>query len=379
MAAKTTNPFPITGYEGRLYFCDREQELASLKNLVENKRNTTLISLRRLGKSALIHRLFDELNQEQTYHCIYIDIYPTQNIQEFTESLSQAILQQIPEQKSISKRFLDFLKGFHPIISYDALTGAPEVSFKFTEEKMAEKTLSGIFQFLESQQKPILIAIDEFQQVANYPETNTEALLRSQIQRLTNARFIFSGSNKHMMAELFNSAKRPFFSSTQMMYLTPIPEDKYSFFIKEKFNEAGKEINNEAIHFILQWTRSHTYYTQVVCNNTFASPIKKIREDDVKYLCSNILTSQQATYIQYRQLLSPVQWQLLIAIAKEGKVYQPQSKVFIQKYRIGTPANSKRALDALLEKEMIYREEDLQNSWYQVYDVFLSRWLELTF
>lgn len=167
-------------------------------------------------------------------------------------------MQQIPEQKSISKRFLDLLKGFHPIISYDALTGAPEVSFKFTEEKMAEKTLFGIFQFLESQEKPILIAIDEFQQVANYPETNTEALLRSQIQRLTNARFIFSGSNKHMMAELFNSAKRPFFSSTQMMYLTPIPEDKYSSFIKDKFNEAGKEINNEAIHFILQWTRSHT-------------------------------------------------------------------------------------------------------------------------
>lgn len=379
MATKTTNPFPTSGYEGKEYFCDREQELSSLKFLLENKRNTTLISLRRLGKSALIHRLFDELKQEQSYHCIYIDIYPTQNIKEFTESLSQAILQQIPEQKSIGKRFLDLLKGFHPVISYDALTGAPEVSFKFAEEKMAEKTLAGIFQFLESQEKPILIAIDEFQQVANYPETNTEALLRSQIQRLTNTQFIFSGSNKHMMAELFNSAKRPFFSSTQMMYLTPIPKDIYSSFIKDKFQSTGKNISDEAIHFILQWTRSHTYYTQVLCNNTFASLTKKVREEDVKYLCSNILASQQATYIQYRQLLSPVQWQLLIAIAKEGKVYQPQSKTFIQKYRIGTPANSKRALDALLEKEMIYREEDLHSSWYQVYDVFLSRWLELTF
>ena len=101
--------------------------------------------------------------------------------------------------------------------------------------------------------------------------------------------------------------------------------------------------------------------------------------EDVKQVCSNLLLSQQATYVQYRQLLSPVQWQLLIAIAKEGKVYQPQSKTFIQKYKIGTPANSKRALDALLEKEMIYQEEDVRDLWYQVYDVFLSRWLELTF
>lgn len=379
MATSTINPFPTTGYIGKNYFCDRETELSSLNNYLKNGINTTLISLRRLGKSALIHRFFDELTSQQSHHCIYLDIDATQNIKEFTENLSQAILQQIREHKSIGKRYLDLLKGFHPVISYDPLTGSPEVSFKFEEAKMAEKTLSGIFQFLEKQEKPVLIAIDEFQQVANYPETNTEAVLRSQIQRLTNIHFIFSGSNKHMMAELFNSAKRPFFSSTQMMYLTAIPENKYASFIKNKFEEARRQISEEAVYFILQWTRSHTYYTQVVCNNTFALHAKKIDEDDIKQVCSNLLASQQATYIQFRKLLSPVQWQLLIAIAKEGKVYQPQSKDFIKKHHIGTPANSKRALDALLEKEMIYREEDLQTSWYQVYDVFLSRWLELTF
>ena len=96
------------------------------------------------------------------------DIYASQSIKEFTESLSQAILQQIPEQKSIGKRFLDLLKGFHPILSYDALTGQPEISFEFTEQKGAEKTLAAIFQFLETQDRRILIAIDEFQQIANY-------------------------------------------------------------------------------------------------------------------------------------------------------------------------------------------------------------------
>lgn len=108
-------------------------------------------------------------------------------------------------------------------------------------------------------------------------------------------------------------------------------------------------------------------------DNTFALLSKKIKEDDIKQVCSNLLASQQATYIQFRRLLSPVQWQLLIAVAKEGKVYQPQSKDFIKKHHIGTPTNSKRALDALQEKEMIYWKEDLQTSWYQVYDVFLSR------
>lgn len=379
MLINKINPFPTTGYLGKEYFCDRESELFTLKRQVENNINTTLISLRRMGKSALIHRLFDDFNTDKSYYCIYTDIYPTQNLKQFTENLSQAILQRIPEHKSFTKRFIELLKAFHPTITYDALTGQPEVSFEYQETTMAEKTLAGIFQFLEDQDKQVVLAIDEFQQVANYPEKNTEAILRSHIQQLRNIRFIFSGSNKHMMAELFNNAKRPFFSSTQLMYLDPIAEENYSLFIKDKFTEAGKMIEDDAVRFILQWTRLHTYYTQVISNNTFSLPHKKITEEAVKLVCNNLLSSQQATYIQYRQLLSPVQWQLLIAIAKEGKVFQPQSKSFIQKYKIGTPANSKRALDALLEKEMIYREDDIQASSYQVYDVFLSRWLETTF
>ena len=293
MAFSSVNPFPITGYIGKSFFCDREYELMTLKKQVENNINTTLISLRRLGKSSLIHRLFEDLRVDNTCHCIYVDIYPTQNLKEFTENLSQAILQQIPEHKSFGKRFLDLLKGFHPVISYDPLTGAPEVSFGFTEMKTTEKTLTGIFQFLENEAQQAVVAIDEFQQVANYPEVNTEALLRSRIQNLQKTRFIFSGSNKHMMAEIFNSAKRPFFSSTQMMYLNPISQDAYYTFIKNKFEEGGKKIDDEAIGFILEWTRLHTYYTQVICNNTYALPLKNIRLEDVKQVCSNLLLSQQ--------------------------------------------------------------------------------------
>lgn len=379
MATNKINPFPTTGYFGKEYFCDREIELDMLRKQVENNVNTTLISLRRLGKSSLIRRLFEEFEADKSRYCIYVDIYPTQNLKEFTEHLSCAILQQIPEQKSIGRRFLELLKGFHPVITYDPLTGQPEVSFEFTEPKMAEKTLSGIFRFLEERDKQVLIAIDEFQQVANYPEINTEALLRSHIQQLTNVGFIFSGSNKHMMLEIFNSARRAFFSSTQIMYLAPIATEAYSAFIRDKFAEVGRSISDEAVQFILTWTKSHTYYTQTVCNNAYALSLKNINEEAARQLCRNLLQAGQASYVQFRQLLSPVQWQLLIAIAKEDRVYQPQSKEFLQKYKVGTPSNSKRALDALLEKEMIYRQEDLESSWYQVYDVFLSRWLQLTF
>jgi hypothetical protein len=41
-----------------------------------------------------------------------------------------------------------------------------------------------------------------------------------------------------------------------------------------------------------------------------------------------------------------------------------------------SPASSKRAFDALIEKEMIYEENDENGLYFSVYDLFLSRWLE---
>ncbi|WP_221657119.1 AAA family ATPase [Bacteroides salyersiae] len=379
MADNIQNPFPVVGYYGKKYFCDRETELASLSRNIRNGINTTLLSVRRLGKSALIWRLFEEFEEEKEFLHVYSDIYATQDLKSFTETLVQSVLRQIPEHKPIGRKFFELLKGFHPVISYDSLTGQPEVSFEFTQPQGCERTLQSVFQFLERQKQPVLIAIDEFQQVACYPETNAEAILRTIIQQLTNVYFIFSGSNKHMMLEIFGSAKRPFFSSTQMLRLSAISNDKYEAFIRMQFEIYNRCITIDAIRFVLEWTRSHTYYTQVVCNRLFSTQLKKVTIEEVRKVCSELLIDQQTIYIQYRNLLSPVQWYLLIGIAKEEKVYQPQASAFLKQYKIGSSAGSKRALDALLAKEMIYSDENEKGTYYQVYNVFLLRWLQLTF
>lgn len=96
----------------------------------------------------------------------------------------------------------------------------------------------------------------------------------------------------------------------------------------------------------------------------------------VKQICSRLLEEHEHLFLQYRNLLTPVQWNILRAIAKEGRVYQPKSKGFLEKYKIGIPANIQRGLESLLKKEMIFRENDKRGAYYSVYDLFLSRWLE---
>lgn len=370
------NPFPLSGYHGAALFCDRKEETQQLISHVKNGVHTTLLSIRRMGKTGLVNHVFAELSGTRNIHCVYIDIYATLSLRDFTNQVGSAVMRAFPEKQSIGKKLMLLLKNFRPQISFDPLTHAPELSFDFSQPRQYEQSLQSIFTFLESQGVTIVVALDEFQQVTTYPEKNMEAMLRSIVQPLKNVRMIYSGSSKHILHEMFSQAKRPFFASTQTLTLHPISAAEYSKFIIRKFKLTGRTISGEAVDFILDWTRQHTWYTQVVCNKVFGTGKRAIALKEVQAECSSLLQEQQAVFFQYRTLLTSIQWELLRAIAKEGKVYQPSSKKFIGAHPVGTPANVQRALQALLEKELIYRESDNAGNYYQVYDCFLSRWLE---
>ncbi len=370
------NPFHMKGYHGSGLFCDREDETQKLIENAKNDVNTTLFSIRRMGKTGLIHHAFNIMSKEKKWKCIYVDIYATQSFAEFTNQLASAIFKSFPPDSSIGKKLIDLVKGFSPIVSYDTFTGAPEISFSYKQPKQYVHSLTGLFKFLEQQKTQIIIAIDEFQQITNYPEKNTEAILRTIIQQLKNIVFIFSGSHKHLLLEMFNSAKRPFFSSAQPLYLNEINNEKYAIFITKLFVERNRKIDKESIEFILKWTRNHTYYTQALCNMIYTQNNSKITINNVYSACDSIIKEQENVYFQYRNLLTSSQWNLLKAIAKEDKVYQPTGIKFVGGYKLGNPASVRRSLAALENKEMVFRKTTKSDSYFQVYDCFLSRWLE---
>ncbi|MDR2684654.1 MAG: ATP-binding protein [Prevotellaceae bacterium] len=372
------NPFLTENYISKKYFCDREKELKIIKQKLENGNNLTLISNRRLGKTALIYRVFEEF-EEQNSVGIFVDIFACTNVKNFTEGLALAIFKRFPEKKGIGKRFVELLKGLRSTISYDQLTGQPEIRFDYQTPKTYEHTIESLLQFIDNQNIKVFMAIDEFQQIGIFPEKNVEAVLRTVIQTLKNTNFIFSGSKKSMMLEMFNSAQRPFFASTQITGLEEIPFEKYKNFIIQKFTERKRTIDENAVDFILEWTMRHTYYTQVVCNSVFAECKKHADIEHVKLICEAQLTIQQTTFMQYRDLLGHVQWKMLIAIAKEGIIYEPQAKAFLLKHKIGAASSAKKALNALIDKEMVCAIETFEKTSYRVYNIFLMRWLERVF
>ncbi|MBR5434567.1 MAG: ATP-binding protein [Bacteroidales bacterium] len=371
------NPFILSPYTDKSLFCDRESELKTLFDYVTNEANVTLISPRRMGKTGLIYRLFDEIStQKLDFETFYVDIYATQSIDEFIKVFSETIIQSFQKKTSLLKKAMKVFSGVKPVLSFDELTGNPQISLSYNDNEEKMKTLRSIFDFLENHDKKVIVAFDEFQQVREYRGVNMEAILRTHIQKLTNVRFIFCGSKKHLMFDIFANARNPFYASTSYLYLDKIDNGKYFDFIEHLFSEHGKTIESDAIEFVLKFTKRHTFYTQSLCHFIFQNASKKVSLQFAKEEAARLIALNENIYLQYRSLLTPQQWNYLKAIAKEGVVVQPTASSFLRKYEIGTPANSQRILTSLIAKDLILDTTTKEHTEYSVSDVFLSRWLE---
>ncbi len=289
--------------------------------------------------------------------------------------LSTSMASQFPEKSTLGKKVWQLIRSFRPVISFDALSGAPLISIRTSPEE-SRKSIGELFSILEEQSKPVVIAIDEFQQILEYPEKQTDAWLRSTAQPLKNVCFIYSGSQQHLMTDLFANPERPFFRSTQFMKIGKLREETYRDFILGKFHKNGKSVTEEIVTEMLKWTDLHTYYSQLLCNRVFLATGKQVTSESWKEEAARILKEQEFVFFGYRDMLTKPQWELFKAIAMTGRVYHPTSADFIARYNLGNSATVLRSLNSLLRMELIYRENDLDGKYfYGIYDVFFGRWV----
>jgi len=366
------NPFVYKGYDGPAYFCDREKETENLISALKNGRNITLLSPRKIGKTGLIKHVFNRISStEKDAVCIYVDIFSTQNLHDFVQVLGAAIVDEaLRREKSLMSKVLDAFKAWRPVVTVDVLTGMPSLSLNI-DSTSDEYTLKSIFDYLKSSKKKVYVAIDEFQQVAYYPEKGTEALLRSHVQ-FSNAGFIFSGSRQHLMAEMFNSPQRPFYQSTEFMNLQPIPEDAYYEFASRFFEAKKGSLSQEVFHDIYQRFDGYTWYIQLMMNRLYEGNKRITELHQATDAIIAVLATLTPQYEMLMTFLTSNQVNLLKTIAKEGKVEQPQSNEFVKRNDLPGPSSVKAALDVLVDKELVYTQPD----GYIIYDRLLNLWLQ---
>ena len=369
------NPFVTKGYAGAEYFCDRQKETKDLVQLLTNENNMALISPRRLGKTDLIHHCFTQKKIKNNYYTFLIDIYPTSSLTDFVNVFGKAILEDLkPKGRKIWEEFISALKSIQQNISFD-INGNPVWGLGIGNIKNPSVTLEEIFDYLNHADKPCIVAIDEFQKITDYPNaSNVEAALRTHIQRCPNSTFLFAGSKRHLMSEIFTSPSRPFYQSVITMGLAPISLDKYCEFAISQFEKNEKAILREVIEEVYHRFQGVTQCLQRVMNVLYLFTEQgqtcKINmvDEAIDYLL-NMLSDNFETQLSQ---MPERQRNVFRAIAQEGVVKGVLSGAFINKYQLMSSSSVSSALKALLDKDLITQEKGS----YMVYDQFFALWLK---
>ncbi len=369
------NPFITTGYAGAAYFCDREQETADITRMLVNGNNVALISPRRYGKTNLIRHCFAQPEIAEKYYTFVIDIYSTKSVADLVHRLGLSILEALkPLGRKAWEKFITVLSSVRSGISYD-ISGNPSWMMSIGDITTPTTTLEEIFYYLEHADKPCIVAIDEFQQITHYGDERIEATLRTHVQQCTNTHFIFSGSQRHLMGQMFTSPARPFYQSVSIYNLPLLPEDKYVEFCVRLFEEYGKHLSQDVPHALYARFGGVTYYMQRVMNELFSRTLTDgiCTAENIEEAIHYIILTSASTYEDLMYQLPEKQSLVLRAIAKEGKAQNLTSGKFIKRHGLLSASSVKSAVPALLDKGLITSDKGV----YQVYDKFLEIWLQL--
>ena len=367
------NPFVTNGYAGAEYFCDRVQETASLRELLLNENNVALISPRRLGKTDLIWHVFDDAEIRRTHYCFVVDIYATKNLGDFVNMLGKAVMDELrPKGKKAWEKFITLVSSLRSEISFD-MNGLPTWSVGLGAINNPAVTLDEIFTYLNQADKPCLVAIDEFQQITRYDDDTVEATIRTYVQRCTNAHFIFSGSQRHMMNGMFTSPSRPFYQAVTIINLKPLDLDVYTAFCMDKFEEAGKKLDADVVATLYQRFEAVTSYMHRILNVLYSRTdegstcVASMVDEAIDYILRMSSDSYESLFYQ----MPEKQRMLFLAIGREGKATSVTGGKFIRRNRLNSASSVSSALKGLLEKDFITEDRGV----YCIYDQFFSLWL----
>lgn len=368
------NPFIITGEIPSPYFCDRKEETRRLIQMLTGGENVCLMSPRRMGKSKLVQHCYSQEPLNSEYYCFYIDIYHTSSLKEFIYTFGRQVFNNLKtKNQQMLVKFTQGLRSVNAEFGFDSLTGLPTFNLSLGEVRNPEFTLEEIFTCLENADKPCIICFDEFQQIANYPEKNVEALLRSHIQHLRNTNFIFSGSSRQLLTEMFHSYAHPFFNSTSSLSLKAIDLEAYIKFVTYWFHEFSREIDPSLITQVYQLMEGNTFYVQKAFHELFENTGRNenCKIEMLSSIIDGMIEEESDSYRHFLSMISARQKEVLFAIANEGRAEKVMGVQFIRKHSLTSASSVQNALQKLMELDLV----GLEDGTYYIPDILMRMYI----
>ena len=373
------NPFVYGKVVRGKYFADREAEIAELKNDIASSQNVIVFSPRRYGKTSLILEVLDRVKVDGLLTC-YIDLFKVTSQETFIAAYAREVARlQGGRIQTMLKKIRDLLPRLVPKVVMKGEKVDLEVEFEFDPRADKGPLFDDLFEAVATMSlqtgKKAVVVFDEFQEITGWDvKGQIERQMRTHFQMHESVSYIFMGSKRHLMQELFRNKNRPFYRFGRHFPLGKIPKDEFAVFIQRHFEEMGYQTDLDAIREILHVADDHPYYTQLLCHILWdrKRQEKVIAKEDIYLAVQEVFMREAHAFHDIWDMLPLKSRQLLVALAKEDSPQvRPFSSGFLQKHNLGSASSVQRAITRLLEEEVLEKT----NGGYQFTDVFFKRWL----
>lgn len=341
-------------------FTDRIEETKRIKLDFENGVNVILISPRRMGKPSLIKKVISEIDNPML-KIIYMDIYDCRSEYDFYNRFAETIMKSTGNHlEQVMENIKRFLVRISPKISF-----SPEPNSEFSvslgitpKDYSPEEILNLPERIAKEQGVRLVVCIDEFQQIGEFTDSLTvQKRLRGVWQHHQNVSYCFFGSKKHLMENIFQNRRMPFYQFGEMLHLKCIPTVYWVPFICSRFEKYGKKIAEEYASRICQVVKNYSSYVQQLAWNVMAETEKEVNEESFEEGLKALLEQNSSLFIQQTDGLTTYQLNFIRLLCKDihsGFTTQAVSEI----YPLGSKSNIDRIKKSLVDKEIITIEKD---------------------
>jgi hypothetical protein len=371
------NPFVYGEKVSGENFCNREQEIKELVSEISSGQNIMIYSPRRYGKTSLIGIVLSKL-EEKGLIPLYIDLYPVMSNEDFVRiSLKSISLVLSRTSKNLLKKMKTFFKRISPslflTVSED---GTPSIGINFAKAESLpalEDIFSGFYEFIKEKKQRGVVVFDEFQQVGELGDSRIEKTLRGIIQGHREISYVFMGSKRHLIYDMFNNPGRPFYKSSAHYPLKKIAVKQFSDFIGKKFIKSNISMDEATAEYIVEAAGAHPHYTQLLAHMIweYAPGAGEIGPEHVDKAVDRILEREEAAFTNLWDNLTLQQKKLLLSLSLKKDTDKVFSAEFIKQFNLNSTGTVQRGIKSLLNKGII----DRNGENIEINDVFLKLWL----
>ena len=369
-----SNPFTLKEIPADAAFCDREKEQRDLIKFAKAASNTLLYSPRRYGKTSLVKRVQSSLAKNNTITA-YCDLFGVASVDEIAGKIAKSLFSITRRSESIFNKSVRLLTSFRPVLTPSADGGisvSVQPAYTVTGVDLLDETLGSLNKFVAVAGQSVHFVLDEFQEITEVENSlAVESVLRTHIQKMPCA-FVFVGSRRRILLEMFNDRKRPFFQSALSYELKALPRQDLIGFISDSFTQAGKSINHGLASEIADMLGRHPYYTQKFCFFLFDLVRKKASGEDLAEAYQMTLDSEKALFESILRRLTVAQIALLTAIALEPtkKLYAAD---YMKRHHLKSTGGIQLSLEVLTKEDLIEQPAKTEN--WDVVDPLFKQWL----